>query len=59
MGYVLSEALDSPTPTNISTSGAVSHHALGHALAESLVLKNRTAVESKAADVRYRRVIAP
>ena len=58
MGYVLSEALDAPTPTTIA-AGPVSHHALSHALGESLVLKNRTAVVGKAADIRYRRVIAP
>ena len=59
MGYVLSEALDSPSAGDHRRSGAVSHHALSHALGESLVLKNRTAVEGKAADIRYRRVIAP
>ena len=59
MGYVLSEALDTPAPATISASGAVSHHALSQALGESLVLKNRIAVEGKAADIRYTRVIAP
>jgi hypothetical protein len=59
VGYATSAALDGPTPATIAVSGAVSHHALGSALAESLVLKNRTAVEGKAADIRYRRVIAP
>jgi F0F1-type ATP synthase membrane subunit c/vacuolar-type H+-ATPase subunit K len=59
MGYVFSEALDGPTPATNSASRAISNHALSHALAESLVLKNRTAVEGKAADIRYRRVIAP
>ena len=59
MGYLLSEALDGPTPATISASGAVSHHLPSHALADSLMLKNRTAVEGKAADIRYRRVIAP
>ena len=48
-----------PTRATLSAPGAAPDHALSHALAESLVLKNRSAVEGKAADIRYRRVIAP
>lgn len=59
MGYVFAQAVDGSTPTSISAPGAVADHAVSHALAESLVLKNRPAVDGKAADIRYRRVIAP
>jgi hypothetical protein len=59
MGYVFAQTLDGPTRATLSRPGAAADHAFSHALAESLVLKNRSAVEGKAADIRYRRVIAP
>jgi hypothetical protein len=58
MGYVFAQTLDGPTRATLSRPGAADH-AFSHALAESLVLKNRSAVDGKAADIRYRRVIAP
>jgi hypothetical protein len=59
MGYVFAQTLDGSTRATLSARGAAADHAFSHALAESLVLKNRSAVEGKAADIRYRRVIAP
>jgi F0F1-type ATP synthase membrane subunit c/vacuolar-type H+-ATPase subunit K len=58
-GYFVSEAFEGSAQQAGSASGAASYHAVSHALRESLVLKNRAAVGGKAADVRYRRVMAP
>ena len=58
VGYVLAQVLDAPTQVTVAVPAAAAH-TLSNATAESLVLKQRSPVRGKAADVRYRRVIAP
>ena len=58
VGYVLAQVLDAPTHATVAARPAAVH-TLSSATAESLVLKQRSPVRGKAADVRYRRVITP
>ena len=58
VGYVLAQVLDAPAQVTVAVPAAAGH-TLSNATAESLVLKQRSPVRGKAADVRYRRVIAP
>ena len=58
VGYVLAQVFDASTQVAVAVPAAAVHTS-SNATAESLVLKQRSPVGVKAADVRYRRLITP
>ena len=55
-GYTLADAGDTSARAVTAKPVAAADHAFSDAVAEALVLKHRSPVRGKAADIRYRRV---
>ena len=56
LGYTIADAGDTSAGAVTAKPVAAAGDAFSDAVAESLVLKNRSPVRGKAADIRYRRV---